>query len=118
MFSWEPSPGIFAPTALRYQRISLDEPCLTHHEHLQGLITLLAFLTLGSLRSCFIPEALLGFSTQSFLPDLKLPSFRIRYFHALGFKISHQTPKNKIANNEATLRSLVPQIKQYLIEVY
>jgi hypothetical protein len=38
---------------------------------LQGLVTFLAFLAFWSLRSCFIPEVLTGFPSQSLSPGLK-----------------------------------------------
>lgn len=40
-------------------------------EHLQGLITLLAFITVRPLKPCFMLKALMGFPSQSILPDLK-----------------------------------------------
>jgi hypothetical protein len=40
-------------------------------EHLQGLVTFLAFKTLWYLRPYFMPKMLMGFSSQSFIPDLK-----------------------------------------------
>jgi hypothetical protein len=47
------------------------------HEHLQGLATFLALLTLRYLRPYFIPKMLMGFSSQSFVPDLKHRSLQI-----------------------------------------
>lgn len=47
------------------------------HEHLQGLATFLALLTLRYLRPCFMPKMLMGFSSQSFVPDLKLEPLRV-----------------------------------------
>jgi hypothetical protein len=66
--------GIFAPTAHRYRRTSLKwyEFYNTHHEHLQGLFTLLAFLILQPLRPYFMPKVLMGFPSQSFVPDSNL----------------------------------------------
>jgi hypothetical protein len=44
----------------------------SQHEHLQGLVTFLAFVILQLLRPYFMPEMLMGLPSQSFVPDLKL----------------------------------------------
>lgn len=40
------------------------------HEHLQGLATFLALITLKYLRPYFMPKMLMGFSSQSVVLDL------------------------------------------------
>jgi hypothetical protein len=48
-----------------------DFCCRKNREHLQGLITFLAFIAPGSLKSFFIPEMLTGFPSQSFTLRIK-----------------------------------------------
>jgi len=84
-FSWEPSLGIFAPSALWKRRISRDKLCIAYHEHFQGLVTLLASIIPRSLRPYFMPEMLMGLPSQSFLPGLKHKPFRVHCFCAVHF---------------------------------
>lgn len=45
--------------------------CLIHQEHFQGLVTLLTFVAIRSLKPCFMPEMPIGLTLQSFLPGQK-----------------------------------------------
>jgi hypothetical protein len=42
-----------------------------YQEHLHGLVTILTFVTFHGLKPYFMLKTLMGFSSQSFIPDLK-----------------------------------------------
>jgi len=68
----EPLMGFSAPSTLGcFKTLTQTGLCLACREHLQGLVTLLAFKISKPLGSCFIPEMSMGFPSQSFLPAAK-----------------------------------------------
>jgi hypothetical protein len=73
-FSQDTSLGIHFPfSILLSKNLSIRGWDLhAHHEHLQGLFTLLAFLALRSPKPCFMPVMLMGFHSRSFVPVSKL----------------------------------------------
>jgi hypothetical protein len=62
---------ICSPTAHKILRASRDEICISHQEHLHGLITILALIAHKIFKPCFMPEMLMGFTSQNVIPDLK-----------------------------------------------
>jgi hypothetical protein len=91
VFSRNPSHGILAPTAPWCRRASWDEWCPTQHKHLQGLGTLSVFITLQPPRPYFMPEMLMGFPSQSFIPYLKLKLSRVNCSYVVHFSIHRPT---------------------------
>jgi hypothetical protein len=68
----EPLVGFCAPsTPGCFRTRTQTDFCLACREHLQGLVTLLAFKIPKPLGSCFIPEMSMGFPSQSLFPVTK-----------------------------------------------
>lgn len=68
----EPLLGFSSPSTLGcFKTLTQTGLCMACREHLQGLVTLLAFKILQPLGSCFIPEMSMGFPSQSLLPLTK-----------------------------------------------
>jgi acetoin utilization deacetylase AcuC-like enzyme len=63
-------------------------------------------------------EMLIGFSSQSFLPDLKPEPFRVLCFLAVHSPNLYQFLKEIDKEWGLTLRSFVPQAKKYFNESY
>jgi hypothetical protein len=87
MFSWEPFHGIFAPTALWCSRTSLDKRCALITNTRRVWLPYQRSSLLKPLKPCFMLEMLMGFPTQSFLPDLKQWPFRVHYSCAITFLV-------------------------------
>jgi hypothetical protein len=71
----ESSLGISSPTAHSPERLPMYKHCRVYKERLYGLVTILTFVILQGSGIFFTPAALMGFTSQSFLPNLKRHPF-------------------------------------------